>query len=614
MVITPCRVALTASAALVASALVGPVAARAADPTQPRIAVLYFDNNTGDEKLDVLQKGFADMMVTDLSQAPNLTVVEREKLEAVLAELALQKKSYFDPKTAVAIGNGLGATHAVTGAFAAFDPQMRIDMRLIDLATGEVVVADKVAGNKNDVFELEQQLVGRFLDALSRTARPGVVTQTRVKDVDALLEYARGLDLADKGDYQGAAERMKKVVSRSPLFALARVRRDDFLARLEKARERRTSALDEGATALFRDAEAALAKGGVAKAADVDASQHVIGWRVVAAGARLRLLRLALAPAVERKSRYAVVPPGGEKAVATALKGYVDALEALSADMHLHEQRFTSEHGYLRRDYRLPDAAQAKAREVGFKVNPPRDSEAADLDLLRFLALGRADGLTGEEDFILAPTPADLDKRYAARAKELAKGLEAAARERAKSDAIATLDVERVLEVVTDAAVLHGDIEGAVVAWQSFLDAYPTSSQFKRVDKRIQVLLGVAHDHVTSSIARYYQGIATCDDDMDFRVGMDEVMDRRVRTMGLAGIPTTIDEVDKTCRGKLARPHFWSYLYMQGALAAGRLDDCKTFWVYVDRYLAENGSKSDLTGYLDNHVPQCKASQPGKTP
>ena len=151
-------------------------------------------------------------------------------------------------------------------------------------------------------------------------------------------------------------------------------------------------------------------------------------------------------------------------------------------------------------------------------------------------------------------------------------------------------------------------------SWQSFLDAYPTSSQFKRVDKRIQVLLGVAHDHVTSSIARYYQGIATCDDDMDFRVGMDEVMDRRVRTMGLAGIPTTIDEVDKTCRGKLARPHFWSYLYMQGALAAGRLDDCKTFWVYVDRYLAENGSKSDLTGYLDNHVPQCKASQPGKTP
>lgn len=606
------RAALTATLALAAAAL-APTAsggARADDGGTPRVAVLYFDNNTGDRALDVLQKGFADMLVTDLSQAPKLTVVERDKLEAVLTELSLQRTSYFDPKTAVAIGRGLGATHAVTGAFAAFSPQMRIDIRLIDLKTGVVVLADKVVGDQSDVFELEQELVQRFLSGLSRAAPSSAMPQTRVKDVSALLEYARGLDLADRGDYQGAADRMGQAARRSPLFALARLRREDFLARLEQARARRTSALDTGTSELFAEAEAAVGAGGVGEAATAAEAQALIAWRVVVVAARLRALRATLAPA--RRATVAVVPRGGEAAVKGALAAYVDALEAVASDLRLHARRFTDARGDLPRDYRLPDAAQAKAREVGLSLTPPRDAEAVDLARLRFLALGRADDPAGSEGFTLAPTPADLDARYAREAKALAKTLGDAARARAAATPSGTGDVETILEIVAGAAVLHGQVEDAVVAWQSFLDAYPTAREFARVDKRIQVLLGVAHDHETSSIARYHRGIARCDDDMDFRVGVDEVIDRRLRTMGLAAIPATVEEVLSACRGKLARATFWPYLYMVGALAAGRLDDCAQFWVYVDRYLAENGSKTDLRGYLDNHVPQCKASQPGE--
>src|SRR5688572_17026807 len=105
--------ALVVAAALLA----GAPAAVAADKMV--VVVLYFDNNTNDRGYDVLQKGLADMLVTDLSQVNELQVLEREKLQALIDELKLQRQRFFDPKTAQRLGQGIGARYAVTGAFTA---------------------------------------------------------------------------------------------------------------------------------------------------------------------------------------------------------------------------------------------------------------------------------------------------------------------------------------------------------------------------------------------------------------------------------------------------------------------------------------------------------------
>ena len=111
--------------------------ARAASPAT--VTVLYFDNDTGDESLAYLGKGLADMMITDLAAVPAIQVVEREKLEALLTELKLQRTKYFDAKTAQRIGKGVGARFAVAGSFTWLAPEMRIDVRVIEIANGRVV-------------------------------------------------------------------------------------------------------------------------------------------------------------------------------------------------------------------------------------------------------------------------------------------------------------------------------------------------------------------------------------------------------------------------------------------------------------------------------------------
>src|SRR5438552_18577221 len=73
----------------------------AAGAQSKRIAISYFDNNSKDKEWDPIQKGLADMLITDLSQLKSVEIVEREKLNAILDELKLQKSKYIDPSTAV---------------------------------------------------------------------------------------------------------------------------------------------------------------------------------------------------------------------------------------------------------------------------------------------------------------------------------------------------------------------------------------------------------------------------------------------------------------------------------------------------------------------------------
>ena len=78
----------TAASLLLALPVAG--GAQAAAGRTPReapktVAVLYFDNNTGSADYDAMGRGVAAMLITDLSGVPEIRLVERERLQAVLS-------------------------------------------------------------------------------------------------------------------------------------------------------------------------------------------------------------------------------------------------------------------------------------------------------------------------------------------------------------------------------------------------------------------------------------------------------------------------------------------------------------------------------------------------
>ncbi len=202
------------------------------EPPAPRknVAILYFDNYTGASDYDPLGKGISSMMISDLSSVQEIQLVERDRMQDLLKEIDQQHTKYFDSTTSVKAGKMVGAEYVVVGAFAAVDPQMRIDTRVVRVETGEVVKTAQVTGDKDKFFDLEQKLADRLIDglgvALSPEERERVAAQERANRVDALstmAAFSQSLALYDRQDYEGALKHMAPALQASPNSMLLRV-------------------------------------------------------------------------------------------------------------------------------------------------------------------------------------------------------------------------------------------------------------------------------------------------------------------------------------------------------------------------------------------------------
>ena len=136
-----------------------------------RIAVLPFDDGAVREssyygRVFEVGRGVADMLTTALLKTNKFRVIEREKVDAVLAEQDLGKTGRVDAETAARIGKVLGVEYLLTGRVTEFSVEtkggsigalgrgdlrdlslsrstadVKLDGRLVDSTTGEIVFA-----------------------------------------------------------------------------------------------------------------------------------------------------------------------------------------------------------------------------------------------------------------------------------------------------------------------------------------------------------------------------------------------------------------------------------------------------------------------------------------
>src|SRR3954470_15718500 len=92
----------------------------AAQSNAPVVAVLVFDNGSfGKDKADYdgIGKGIADILITDLASNAKVRVVDRERIQNILAEQNLTKSGAVDGQTAVRLGKLMGACYSIYGTF-----------------------------------------------------------------------------------------------------------------------------------------------------------------------------------------------------------------------------------------------------------------------------------------------------------------------------------------------------------------------------------------------------------------------------------------------------------------------------------------------------------------
>ena len=150
--------------ALALSLLLGLLVAAPAS-AEPRIAVLYFDN-IGNPELDMLRLGLAEMMIVDLSNRPDVAVIERNRINQVLGELDLQTTDKFDPSRAVEIGKLLGAERMVLGSYFELLGTLTMTASVVEVETGQSIGGHKVQGQVAQFSALLEQVTGGVTPAL----------------------------------------------------------------------------------------------------------------------------------------------------------------------------------------------------------------------------------------------------------------------------------------------------------------------------------------------------------------------------------------------------------------------------------------------------------------
>jgi TolB-like protein len=214
-------------------ALCLPFASTASAAEPPTVAVLYFDYTGKNDELVVLRKGLAQMLISDLSGSDAVRVVERDRIEDVLAELKLQGTGKVDAKSAAKLGKLLGARYLVLGGYFDLAGALRVDARIIDVETGRVLKSFGVNGKPGDFLPVEQTIAGNLgqwfganLSAAATPSTPAPAAKKPPKPPAALktktaVKYAEALAMLDSGDKDKAKDALGKVIKEQPDFALA---------------------------------------------------------------------------------------------------------------------------------------------------------------------------------------------------------------------------------------------------------------------------------------------------------------------------------------------------------------------------------------------------------
>lgn len=215
--------------------LAAPSFALAATPAPPTIAVLYFDYSGKDDQMALLKKGLAQMLISDLAGSDAVRIVERDRLQEILAELKLEQSAKIDPASAAQVGKLLGARYMVLGGYFDLGGTLRIDARVVEVETGKIVNSAGVNGKVDDFLDLEQKLSGRIGEILATQLKlPEKKHAGRVKPPSHLsartaVLYSRALAEKDRGDKAHARETLAAVVKEQSDFELAKVDLDKLM-------------------------------------------------------------------------------------------------------------------------------------------------------------------------------------------------------------------------------------------------------------------------------------------------------------------------------------------------------------------------------------------------
>jgi TolB-like protein len=202
------------------------VTAPASAQGEGRFAVFPFENSGsyGQEKevFDGLELGLSVMLTRALERREGVAAVPADRVRLALQGQGPGRR--LDAGTAAKVGRELGARWAVTGSFADLYGKFRLNARLVDTRTTQIVQVVSNDDPKRQDRAALGAIVGQVAERLAAAAGfpEGSAGTSQPVPTDAIAAYGRGLLHESRGDPAGAAGYYRQALTESPDFEDAR--------------------------------------------------------------------------------------------------------------------------------------------------------------------------------------------------------------------------------------------------------------------------------------------------------------------------------------------------------------------------------------------------------
>jgi TolB-like protein/class 3 adenylate cyclase len=149
-------------------------------PDKPSIAVLPFQNMSGDPDQEYFADGIVEDIITALSRFKSLFVIARNSSFTY-------KGKAVDTKQ---IGRELGVRYLLEGSVRKAASRVRITGQLVDTATGAHLWARRFDGGLGDIFDLQDQVTESVVGAIAPAVEKAEIERAKRKPTESLDAYA----------------------------------------------------------------------------------------------------------------------------------------------------------------------------------------------------------------------------------------------------------------------------------------------------------------------------------------------------------------------------------------------------------------------------------------
>jgi serine/threonine protein kinase/Flp pilus assembly protein TadD len=202
---------------------------QAAPPSgKPVLAILYFDNVSGDKDLDAWKTGLTELLITKLSQSKLINVLDGTTIYSILKKFNLDDAKKYTKGDLEKVADEGGATHTLSGSLMKAGPNIIVTLSLQKPRTGEVISSIPVeCRGEQEIMSKMDEVATRIKSDLDIS--PQQIAGDTDKEIDKITtaspeaykyySEARRFHLAQ--NYKPAIPLYEKAVAIDPAFAMA---------------------------------------------------------------------------------------------------------------------------------------------------------------------------------------------------------------------------------------------------------------------------------------------------------------------------------------------------------------------------------------------------------